>query len=79
METGVEKTEATIEPRRHAGMRIENDRPNKCRGVIAALLQNFWQVRQQRRQRMTKIGHGMKLWVRSSEDCRVRYRGQRSL
>ena len=46
VEAGIEKTEAAIEPWRHAGIGIENQRADECRGVIAALLQDFGEVRQ---------------------------------
>src|ERR1700674_1613560 len=79
MEASVEKTKAAIETWRHACVGIKNERANECGGVIAALLQDIRQVRQQCREGAAEIGHRMKLWVRPSKNCGVRNWRQRRL
>src|ERR1700680_2667432 len=63
VETSIEKTKAAIESRRHASLRIKDDRANECGCVIAAPFEDLRHVRQQRRQRMAEICHGVKLRI----------------
>src|SRR5262249_7768554 len=68
-----------IKARRHAGFGIQNERADKRRRVVSTLLQNLWNVRQQRRESVTEIRHGMKLWIRPGEDRGMGDRSERSL
>src|SRR6266404_4627165 len=75
-EASIEETEAAIEAGRHACVGIKNERANECGGMVATLLEDIRQVRQQRRQRVAEIGDCMKLWVRPGKYCGVRNRRQ---
>src|SRR5882672_872158 len=75
----IEEIKPTIKSGSHIRLRIEDQRSDKRRRVIPRLLQNLRHRRQQRRQRMAKIGNCMELWISPGENRGVRNRRQRRL
>ena len=65
------KIKPSIKPRRER-FAIQDDRPDKCRSVIAILLQQFRQRRVRRIKRNGEIRYAMRAWKQTSKNGGVR-------
>src|SRR5438552_2318917 len=79
MKAGVEVIEAAIEPGCHIRFGIEDHGSDKCSGMVATLLQDLGQKREQARQRVAEVCDRVKLWIGAGENGRVRNRRKRGL